>query len=84
MPPEVCGGVVRQDLLEAVIHDFYESECQTFEVPLMEGMEDNLATFRNAMAGIENFIRKHGGLSLAEVTHREPHAVRQGLPERPG
>lgn len=54
------AGDVRKELLEAVIHDFYESECQTFEVPLMEGMEDNLATFRNAMAGIENFIRKHG------------------------
>lgn len=54
------AGDVREELLEAVMHDFYESECESFEVPLMEGMEDNLQSFRNAMAGIETFIRKHG------------------------
>lgn len=57
---EMFSGQVPDALLEGVRADFYDSETVSVELPVMESMEDNLVSFRSAMAGIENFIRKHG------------------------
>ena len=48
-------------LVEAISLDFAESETSTVELPPMfEAREDNLPSFKEAMAGIANFIRRHG------------------------
>ena len=47
-------------LIEGIRADFTESETVFERIPLVESREDNLAEFRNAIAGIANFIRRHG------------------------
>lgn len=48
-------------LVEGIMSDFYESETVTIGViPMFESREDNLGPFKNAMAGVVNFLRRHG------------------------
>ena len=47
-------------VVEAVLADFDRSEAMYEHIPMLESREDNLGEFRNAMAGIANFIRRHG------------------------
>lgn len=48
-------------LIEGIMSDFDESETVTIGlVPMFEAREDNIGAFREAMAGIANFIRRHG------------------------
>lgn len=48
-------------LVEGIMCDFDESETVTVGMtPMFESREDNLGAFREAMAGIANFIRRHG------------------------
>lgn len=48
-------------LVEGIMADFDESETVEFDLPpVFEAREDNISAFREAMAGIANFIRRHG------------------------
>lgn len=48
-------------LMEGIIMDFDESEHVQVDLPpVFESREDNLGAFKEAMAGIANFIRRHG------------------------
>lgn len=48
-------------LMEGILMDFDRSESASVELPpVFESREDNLGTFRECMAGIANFIRRHG------------------------
>jgi len=48
-------------LIEGIMTDFDESETVAVELPpVFESREDNAAAFRDAMAGIANFTRRHG------------------------
>lgn len=48
-------------LVEGIMADFDESETVEVDLPPMfESREDNISAFREAMAGIANFIRRHG------------------------
>jgi hypothetical protein len=74
--------------------DFDESETVTVgPVPMFEAREDNIGAFREAMAGIANFIRRHGyypwGKFLKENqmllarAHRFDQTEYPEAPERP-
>ncbi len=81
-------------LIEGIMSDFDESETVTIGlVPMFEAREDNIGSFREAMAGIANFIRRHGyypwGKFLKENqmllarAHRFDQTEYPEAPERP-
>jgi hypothetical protein len=48
-------------LMEGIMLDFDESERVVVKLhPMMEAIGDVIGDFRNSMAGIANFIRRHG------------------------
>ena len=48
-------------LIEGILMDFDETETVSVDLPpVFESREDNLGSFKEAMAGIANFIRRHG------------------------
>lgn len=81
-------------LVEGIMTDFDESETVTVELPpIFEAREDNLGAFREAMAGIANFIRRHGYYPWAKFlrenqmliarAHRFDETEYPEAPERP-
>ena len=81
-------------LIEGIMSDFDESETVTIGlVPMFEAREDNIGAFREAMAGIANFIRRHGyypwgkflkeNQMLLSRAHRFDQTEYPEAPERP-